>query len=160
MKIRNVKTLVAVGAAALMSGSVLAQNVDIGGAVPSVCAINGLGPVLFPALANGNTSNQGFNVQCNDVDGATITMTTAEGHLQNADHEDQGVGYHATLSIGSDSVTLEADDGINDQSESGNFPASTALAGGTTGDLDIEIVQTPTWAGTYADTLQIAITAN
>ncbi|MEM0515399.1 hypothetical protein WCN91_08120 [Pseudoalteromonas sp. YIC-827] len=160
MKISNVKTLVAVGAAALMSGSVMAQNVDIGGAVPSVCAINGLGPVLFPALAMGSTSNQNFNVQCNDVDGATITMTTAEGHLQNADHEDQGVGYHATLTADGNSFTLQADNGINDQSASGSFPASPVLAAGTGGDLEIEVVQAPTWAGTYADTLQIAITAN
>ncbi|ASM54754.1 hypothetical protein PNIG_a2773 [Pseudoalteromonas nigrifaciens] len=156
------KLIVLSAIAALTSGAALADSINLGAAVQSVCGVSNTETVkYFPALALGNSATVNFNLQCNDVDGATISLTTSEGHLQNSDNEDMGVGYTAALSAGPFAFTLTADDGANDQSASQSQAGTAALAaGGLAGTILVTVTQTPTWSGTYADTLTLGITAN
>lgn len=157
------KKLIVISAiAALTSGSALADSINVGGAVQSVCEISNAGTVMyFPNLTSGNNSTINFELQCNDVDGATLSLTTAEGHLQNADDEDQGVGYTADLNAGPFSFTLTADDGWNDQSAEQSQAGTPGMAaGGVAGSILITVTEEPVWSGTYADTLTLGITAN
>jgi hypothetical protein len=156
------KLIVLSAIAALSSGSVLADSINVGGAVQSVCEISNAGTVMyFPNLSNGDDSVINFELQCNDVDGATLSLTTAEGHLQNADDEDQGVGYTADLNAGPFSFSLVANDGLNDQSADQSQVGTPAMAaGGVAGTILITVTEEPVWSGTYADTLTLGITAN
>ncbi|WP_338362594.1 hypothetical protein [uncultured Pseudoalteromonas sp.] len=157
------KKLIVISAiAAISSGSALAENLNVGGAVASVCEVSNIATThYFPALALGDTTTVDFDLKCNDVDGATLTLTTSEGHLQNADHEDRGIGYTAHLTAGPYDFTLTADNGINDQGVSQSNGGSNALATtGVAGMIDLEVTQEPVYAGTYADTLMLTVTAN
>ncbi|ASM49350.1 hypothetical protein PESP_a1202 [Pseudoalteromonas espejiana DSM 9414] len=156
------KLIVISAIAALSSGSALAENLNVGGAVESVCEVSNIAAThYFPALALGNTKTVNFDLKCNDVDGATLTLTTSEGHLQNADHEDRGVGYTAHLTAGPYDFTLSAENGQNDQSAfQSNGGSNTLATTGVTGMIDLEVTQTPVYAGTYADTLMLTVTAN
>ncbi|MDC9519774.1 hypothetical protein PSH55_01380 [Pseudoalteromonas sp. Angola-31] len=157
------KKLIVISAiAALSSGSALADNLNVGGAVASVCEVSNIATNhYFPTLAMGDTTSVNFDLKCNDVDGATLTLTTSEGHLQNADHEDRGIGYTARLTAGAYDFTLTADNGINDQSVSQSNGGNNTLAtSGVAGMIDLEVIETPVYAGTYADTLMLTVTAN
>ena len=156
------KLIVLSAIASLTSGAALAENLNIGGVVESVCGVSNINTTqFFQTLSRGATKNVGFDLQCNDADGATMSLTTSEGHLQNADHEDHGVGYTAKLTAGAFDFTLKAQDGNNDKSESQSQPGSTYLAaGGVAGNILITVTENPTYAGNYADTLKLAITAN
>lgn len=156
------KLIVLSAIATLTSGAAFAENLNVGGAVSSVCGVSNINTTqFFQTLSEGATKNVGFNLQCNDVDGATMSLTTSEGHLQNADHEDRGVGYTAKLTADTFDFTLSAENGQNDQSESQSRPGSPTLAaGGVAGNILLTVTQAPVYAGTYADTLMLAITAN
>jgi len=156
------KVIVISAIAALTSAAASAENLNVGGAVDSICEVSNITTShYFPTLAAGNSTDIGFELQCNDVDGATISLTTSEGHLQNADHEDRGVGYTAQLTAGPYDFTLAAEDGRNDMSESQSETGSQALAlGGVPGNIKFTVTGTPLYAGTYADTLMLAVTAN
>ncbi len=157
------KKLITLSAIAILtSGTALAENLNVGGAVESICEVSNVNTTTyFPALAKDQTKTIGFDLQCNDADGATMSLTTAEGHLQNADREDQGVGYTAELNANPFAFTLVAENGHNDQSVEQSQPGSFALAaGGVAGTIELTITQNPVFSGTYADTLMLAITAN
>ncbi|ATC85828.1 MULTISPECIES: hypothetical protein [Pseudoalteromonas] len=156
------KLIVLSAIATLTSGAAFAENLNVGGAVSSVCAVSNINTTqFFQTLTNGATKNVGFDLQCNDADGATMSLTTSEGHLQNADQENQGVGYTAMLTADAFNFTLSAENGQNDQTESQSQPGSSTLAaGGVTGNILLTVTQEPVYAGTYADTLMLAITAN
>ncbi|NHH88357.1 MULTISPECIES: hypothetical protein [unclassified Pseudoalteromonas] len=157
---KKLMTLTAI--AVLTSGAAFAENLNVGGSVASICEVSNINTTAyFPALAKDQTKMINFDLQCNDADGATMSLTTAEGHLQNADQEDQGVGYTAELNANPFSFTLTADNGINDQSVEQSQPGSVALAtGGIAGTIELTVTEDPVFAGTYADTLMLAITAN
>lgn len=157
------KLIVLSAIAALTSGSVFAEALDVGGSVPSVCkVITSSNAVTFPSLIKGSTSSFPFSLQCNDADGATVSLTSSEGHLQTVDGQDgTGVGYTAKVDAAPYSFTLSALSGVNDQSESDSHGGSTALAtGGVTGSILLTVQGTPLYAGFYKDQLTLAITAN
>lgn len=157
---KKLMTLTAI--AALTSGAAFAENLNVGGSVASICEVSNINTtVYFANLAKDETQNISFDLQCNDADGATMSLTTAEGHLQNADQEDRGVGYTAELNADAFSFILTAENGVNDQSVEQSQPGSVTLAnGGVAGNIELTITENPVFAGTYADTLMLAITAN
>lgn len=148
--------------ATLSSGAAVAENLNLGGSVESICEVSNIDTAhFFPTLAAGNSKNVTFDLQCNDADGATMSLTTSEGHLQNADNENRGVGYTAKLTAEAFDFTLSAEDGKNDQVASQSKPGSETLAaGGVAGNILLTVTQTPVYSGTYSDTLKLAITAN
>lgn len=156
------KIIVLSAIASLTSGAALAEDLNLGAVVESVCEVSNINTTqFFQTLSSGATKNVGFDLQCNDADGATMSLTTSEGHLQNSDHEDRGVGYTAKLTAGTFDFTLKAIDGYNDRVESQSQPGSPELAaGGVAGNILLTITENPTYAGNYADTLKLAITAN
>ncbi|MBH0074461.1 hypothetical protein I6F48_02620 [Pseudoalteromonas sp. SWYJ118] len=156
------KLIVLSAIATLTSGAAFAENLNVGGAVSSICGVSNINTTqFFQTLTNGATKNVGFDLQCNDADGATMSLTTSEGHLQNADQENQGVGYTAMLTADAFNFTLSAENGQNDQTESQSQSGSPTLAaGGVAGNILLTVTQEPVYAGTYADTLMLAITAN
>jgi len=156
------KLIVLSAIASLTSGTALANDLNLGAVVESVCGVSNINTTqFFQTLSSGATKNVGFDLQCNDADGATMSLTTSEGHLQNADHEDRGVGYTAKLTAGTFDFTLKAIDGYNDRVESQSQPGSPALAaGGVAGNILLTVTENPTYAGNYSDTLKLSITAN
>ncbi|MDI4667598.1 hypothetical protein MKZ42_07825 [Pseudoalteromonas shioyasakiensis] len=157
------KKLIALSAIAMLSsGAALAENINISGSVASVCEVSNLDTsTYFPSIAKDQTTTLDFELQCNDSDGATLKLTTSEGHLQNADDEDDGVGYTAALTAAPFAFTLIADDGDNDESAEQSQPGSAALAvGGIPGTIVLTITEDPIFSGTYSDTLMLTVTAN
>ncbi len=151
------KLIVLSAIAALTSGAALADNLNIGGGVASICSVSSSqASVLFPTIINGSSEQVLLTIECNDPDGALMSLTTSEGHLQNADQEDKGVGYSAVLASSVFNLTLNANNGANDTTVS---DLQSGFAGQIAGTLDITVTETPVWAGTYADTLMLTITA-
>ena len=73
----------------------------------------------------------------------------------------EGQGTPARLTAGAYDFTLTADNGINDQSVSQSNGGNNTLAtSGVAGMIDLEVIETPVYAGTYADTLKLTVTAN
>ncbi|MEZ8137454.1 hypothetical protein ACED34_18275, partial [Vibrio splendidus] len=110
-----------------------------------------------------NLSVSGLNMKCNDVDGATVTLTSAEGGLESDDSEDYALTYDATFNpSGLAPFTLNAPGGpgLNDVSVSNSYGGSGALATGVAASIDIVTTETSPWAGGYSDTLTVNITSN
>ncbi|AQR60494.1 hypothetical protein BZG35_01605 [Brevundimonas sp. LM2] len=140
------------------------QQTNLGGSVAPVCFVNNLNPSLnFANIVTGAQVTDAFDVRCNDVDGATMSLTSAEGHLESDDFEDQGVGYNVNMSqaaIGL-SLSLAALVGINDISNTDALPGSFTLASGVNNAaFTATLAGNGVWAGGYSDTLTVDITAN
>lgn len=157
-------TAVAAAALAVAGGASAQQQTNLGGSVAPICAVANLNPSLnFASIATGQQVSDQFDVRCNDVDGATIKLTSAEGHLESDDFEDQGVGYIANLSQGPIglNLTLNATSGVNDISNTDNMPGSFTLAAGVNNaNFLATLTGNGVWAGGYSDTLTVDITAN
>ena len=157
-------TTVAIGALAAAGGASAQQQTNLGGSVPPICAVANLNPSLnFANIVAGASVSDPFDVRCNDVDGATMKLTSSEGHLESDDFEDQGVGYVASLSQGPIglNLNLNATSGINDISNTDNMPGSFALAAGVNNaNFQATLTGNGVWAGGYSDTLTVDITAN
>ncbi|WP_352296323.1 hypothetical protein [Pseudoalteromonas sp. 20-MNA-CIBAN-0454] len=160
------KLIVLSAIAALTSGAALAQSINLTGNVDSICNVSTIGSssASFAELEVGTPDvNIGVEIQCNDPDGATVSLITSEGHLQNADQEDKGVGYWATLDAAPFNFTLKADDGQNDKPNSQTILKTetakvAALANGVSGNITLSLKETALFSGTYADTLAFVIT--
>ena len=157
------KLLVLTAIATAFTGSAMAASVSLSGVVEPVCQISGVDTVnTFSALAVGHSLQHNITVQCNDSDGAEITLKSTEGLLESSDHEDQGIAYQATFKAGDFDFALIPTNwvnGDNDLTVTGTSPGSVALAQGVPGTLVLELLEEAVFAGTYTDTLQIAITA-
>lgn len=157
------KLLVLSAIATLTSGAALASDIAVNGSVPSVCEVTSMdtSSVSFSELAVGETSNLGFSMTCNDYDGATVSLTSSEGHMQTVDGLDAtGVGYTAALTASPYSFTLNATTGSDDLTASQSETGSATLAGGISGNILMTVTQTPTFSGNYTDQLKLSITAN
>lgn len=157
------KLLVLSAIATLTSGVAFASDVAVGSHVPSVCKVmpGSASAVNFPILADGEQSSFDFRVKCNDYDGATLTLTSSEGHMQTVDGLDAtGVGYTAALSAAPFNFILNATTGHDDLSESQTVGGSIALAGGVPGSVLLTVVGNPTYSGFYTDQLSLTVTAN
>lgn len=142
-------------------------DVQLVGFVSPICEVTGLSTQLIDF---GNVSQlqdvsvSGLNMKCNDVDGATVSLTSSEGGLESDDNEDFALKYDATFNPGGGlaAFTLNAPGGPgqNDVSVNKSYGGSTALAAGVTASIDIATTETSPWAGGYSDTLTVNITSN
>ncbi|PFG58202.1 hypothetical protein ATG66_0743 [Vibrio sp. ES.051] len=141
-------------------------DVQLVGFVSPVCEVTGLSTQLidFGNVSQiQNISVGGLSMKCNDVDGATVTLTSAEGGLESDDNEDFALKYDATFNpSGLPSFTLNAPGGpgLNDVSVSNAYGGSGSLATGVAATIDIATTETSPWAGGYSDTLTVNITSN
>ncbi|WP_421855012.1 hypothetical protein [Marinomonas sp.] len=158
------KLIVLSAIATLSSGAALASNLDVGGSVPSVCEVTTSGSSAhFAKLEMGEKYQLPItSLRCNDYDGATVTLTSSEGHMQTVDGKDAtGVGYTAQFKAGPYDFTLNATTGADDIHASQSKNGSAALAAGyNSGNIFMTVTQTPTFAGNYTDQLMLTITAN
>lgn len=95
-------TLYAATVTAIFGAQVQAApgDVQLVGFVSPVCEVTGLSTQLmdFGNVSQiQNLSVSGLNMKCNDVDGATVTLTSAEGGLESDDSEDYALTYDATF---------------------------------------------------------------
>ena len=146
--------------------SAMSADTPLAGFVTPVCEVDissllldfGVDPV------SGDTTGSDVDVQCNDIDGATIQLRSAEGGLESDDFEDFNVNYTASLVEAASGINLTlvtvGGVGPNDQTAEQVVPGSVELRDGQIAELTVELNGTPTWAGGYSDTLSVEITAN
>ena len=164
------RNMLMVGAASFaLFGATQAMAVDttMNGAVPEVCEISGLDNFLqFSSMTSGQTvSDNDLIIQCNDADGATVELRSAEGGMEADDDEDFALTYDATLSapgvVGLPLVlNAPGGPGLNDVFVTSDVDGSLDLANGVTAAIEVELTETAVFSGGYSDTLSIEITAN
>jgi hypothetical protein len=157
-------TLVAASLTALFASTANAGDVQLVGFVAPVCQVSGLNSQLRDfgdVSASATAANLALNVECNDADGATIQMISAEGGLESDDAEDQSLPYTATLAIGAYApLILNAPGGVG--TNGFNVDASysaTGLLGGAAATLSFMTPGGASWSGGYSDTLTVQINA-
>lgn len=157
-------TLIAASLTALFASAANAGDVQLVGYVPAVCEVTGLNTQLndFGIVSNAaSASDIVFGVECNDFDGASIQMISAEGGLESDDAEDRSLPYKATLAItGYSDLVLNAPGGIgtNGFNVDASYSAS-GLLGGTAATLSFTTPGGASWSGGYSDTLTVQIDA-
>ena len=162
-------TLCAAAVTALVASTSHAApgDVQLVGYVSPVCEVSGLNTQLldFGSVTSAN-QQVGINMdfQCNDIDGATVTLTSAEGGLESDDDEDFALTYTALFTPGSITPALQLNapggPGQNDVSVSQSYGGSSSLATGVTASLLVTTTEAATWAGGYSDTLTVNVTSN
>jgi len=159
-------TIVTLSLTALFASAANAGDVQLVGYVPAVCEVTGLNTQLndfgdVSGLAGTTASDITFNVECNDADGSTIQMISAEGGLESDDAEDVSLAYTATLAIASyPDLVLSAPGGIG--TNGFNVAAAygtTGLVNGTAATLSFSTPGAAVWSGGYSDTLTVQIDA-
>lgn len=143
-------------------------DVQLVGFVSPICEVTGLSTQLmdFGDVSQiQDLSVSGLNMKCNDVDGATVTLTSAEGGLESDDSEDYALKYDATFtpsdaSFAAFTLNAPGGPGQNDVSVSNSYAGSSALATGFAASIKIITTETSPWAGGYSDTLTVNITSN
>ncbi len=163
------KSLLAASVPALALAAPVQAQVGGGqmnGQVQPVCQVNDLfAAISFDSMTSGASISDNVNLQCNDADGANITLISSEGGLESDDNEDLEIEYEAVLSssaIDGGSVTLDLPlntQGDNDAAATGTASGSTSLASGVSGTLDVTLKETAVWAGGYSDTITVQLTA-
>jgi hypothetical protein len=163
------KLILATAPVALLMSAVPAHadSTQVIGTVVEVCEVNIAGAGLvdfFNDMSAGDSRTANVSMQCNDADGATVTVTSTEGGLESDDQEDLEIDYTAEMNLSDGtnafSLVIDTDSGVsnqNDQSESGALPASGDVYSGT---LEFTLNESAPWAGGYSDTFQIDISAN
>lgn len=142
-------------------------DVQLVGFVSPVCEVTGLFTQALDfgsVVSSGQSVSTSIDLQCNDADGATVTMTSAEGGLESDDLEDFALTYTATFTpsggLPSFSLFAPGGPGLNNVSESLSYGGSSALASGVSGTLSVMTTEGSPWAGGYSDTLTVNITSN
>ncbi|WP_159738511.1 hypothetical protein [Vibrio atypicus] len=140
-------------------------DVQLVGYVSPVCEVSGLATQLldFGSVDTFQSVSIGMSMKCNDVDGATVKLTSSEGGLESDDSEDYALTYDATFTpAGLPALVLNAPGGPgqNDVSVTQSYPGSATLATGIAATLDVVTTETAAWAGGYSDTLTVNITSN
>jgi len=156
------KLILAAAPAVLLAATAVpanAGNTHLSGFIDEVCEATVVDNDLWLSsnVVAGATISSGVEFECNDHDGATVTMTSTEGGLESDDDEDFEVEYVATLTAGPMVIVLDTGltTNVNDISETGQLPNSSP-----NGSLDIVLSDSAPWAGGYSDTIQIDIAAN
>ncbi len=74
-------------------------DVQLVGYVSPVCEVSGLATQLldFGDVTQEQTVSIDLDMKCNDVDGATVSLTSSEGGLESDDDEDFALTYTATF---------------------------------------------------------------
>ncbi|MDN2481836.1 hypothetical protein [Vibrio agarivorans] len=168
------KLALAAAVSVLMAGQVYADpdfsgepiDFELEAEVESTCYVSFFSSTLLNDTMNFGTPSVDDSLdgditfKCNDPDGATLTMTSAQGGLTNIDLLTEKVKYEAKLTVGTASSTLVTAEGEN-ESATLNVPASATLAGaGQSGNVLVTLKESATYAGEYLDTLTIQIAAN
>lgn len=154
------------GAASVAVAHATDNSAQIGGFIAPSCSVTGVDVRLdFASVTAGQTvTDDTVTIQCNDVDGANLSMNSAEGGLEHDDDEDFEVEYTAVLTnevIGGNTLTLDTSPAFNnDVTAETQLGSSIELADGRTGSLTVTLDTSGTYAGGYSDTLQITIEAN
>lgn len=147
---------------------------QIVGQVTPLCAVTDMfDEIEFSpeTMLAGASLADSFSIQCNDVDGATLKLTSSEGGMESDDDEDQVVPYRATIDGTSftglvlDTAVLTAaagqgSNGANDIEAELSAGGSAGLATGESGFIVVELTGSASWAGGYSDTLTLQITSN
>ena len=137
---------------------------QMNGVVQPVCQVNDLfASISFPSMTTGASISDSVELECNDADGAEVTLISSEGGLESDDQEDLEIEYTAVLNTPVVSVTLDlplGTQGDNDASATGTAPGSPALAAGVSGSLDVTLKEDALWAGGYSDTITVQLTAS
>lgn len=147
------------------AGIAQAGDVKLNGHVKPVCEIRGLTSSIVDfgdvSVIEQTGSVPNLTFQCNDYDGAKVTMISAEGGLESDDAEDLSLSYEAVLTIGNDIKTFNAPGGYNtnNHTETYTLSGSPDLAAGMAGKIDLKTTEAAMWSGGYSDTLTVAITA-
>lgn len=148
-------------ASAAISMPALAGNAIVQGFVSPICEVSIFDEDLYLAdnMSAGDTIGTGLEFNCNDTDGATVSMTSSEGGLESDDQEDLEVEYVATLTAGTLTLVLDTGpfQGNNDETVDGHLDASGTPTAGT---LEVVLTDTAPWAGGYSDTISIDIVAD
>lgn len=164
------KKLISIAApAALLAAMAIAPanagNTNLTGFVPEVCELSIADAQLdFGSLVAGTTASTDVEFNCNDGDGATVTITSTESGMESDDNEDYEVDYTATLSAPGLTIA-PLDTGAQGQGldhfEVGQLAGPSATASPVVmGTLSIVLDEGAPWAGGYSDTIQIDISAN
>jgi len=136
-----------------------AGNTHLSGFIDEVCEATVVDNDLWLSgnVVAGAMIDTDVTFDCNDHDGATVTLTSTEGGLESDDDEDLEVEYVATLTAGPMTIVLDTGltTNVNDISESGQLPNSSP-----DGNLSIVLSGSAPWAGGYSDTIQVDIAAN
>jgi len=140
---------------------------QMNGVVQPVCEVDDVfASVSFPAMVTGAEINDDVLLQCNDADGATVSLISSEGGMESDDFEDLEIEYTATLTSGAiDGGVLTLDlplgtQGDNDATATANASGSAALAAGVLGNLNVTLKEDGIYAGGYSDTITIQLTAS
>lgn len=164
---KNLTKLTVLSASILVGGMAHASDTQLIGTVEAVCEANVQGSLLMDFGIDpvaGDSVSQDVEIQCNDGDGATVELRSAEGGLESDDNEDFSVEYTATLVEGSTGINLSLTTspgvGLNDEFVDQNIAGGLTLAGGVSAALDVTLNDTPLFSGGYSDTLSVEITAN
>lgn len=164
---KNVLKASVLGVSLAVAAAAQASDTQLIGTVEAICEAKVNASLLMDFGIDpqaGDTQSQDVEIRCNDGDGATVALRSAEGGLESDDNEDFNVDYEAVLTEAASGInlTLTTSPGVgpNDQEVTQNIGGSIALASGQTASLDVELLGTPFWAGGYSDTLSVEITAN
>ncbi len=163
-------TLYAATVTALFGAQVQAAPGDVKliGSVAPICELTG---ISTQHMDFGDVSTQQtvtidqLQMKCNDIDGATVTLTSAEGGLESDDNEDYALKYDATftpddLAYTAFTLSTQGGPGDNDVSAMKSYGGSAELAGGFGATLEIVTQENSLWSGGYSDTITINITSN
>ena len=174
----NIQLTVFAAAPFAMGNIGQANNVNgqLVGTVETVCAVSNLAAATsLPSVTDGATATANFDIECNDADGIVITLTSTEGGLESDDIENFSdsdllnlfgpgfldgpeIDYTAELTLTGFAGSLVLDTSVNPFNDI-SVDAFAGLFGGTTGQIDFELLEDGPVAGGYSDTIQISIEA-
>ncbi|MGI9449920.1 MAG: hypothetical protein ACR2QH_04680 [Geminicoccaceae bacterium] len=164
---RKFLTIGAAGVALVAAGQAMAADTVITYTIQPTCDVTDLDDVTVNS-ANVGAANQAltqtevFTVICDDAAGATLSLTTANGGLQNAD--DATIVNNYTAAVTGTGITTASltTDGTAGATVPVVQTASADLANPANSDNATLTVTADAFAfsGTYSDTLTIDITAN
>lgn len=164
---KNLAKLTVISASMFVAGLAQASDTQLIGTVAAVCVAKVESSLLMDFGIDpqaGDSQDQDVRIRCNDGDGATVELRSAEGGLESDDNEDFSVEYTATLVEAATGINLSLTTspgvGLNDEFVDQAIGGSASLAGGVVAALEVTLEDTPVWAGGYSDTLSVEITAN
>ena len=168
---RNLLILGAASIALLSASQAMAADSVISYDIQSTCEVSLLQPSVersVTSLANATGGNQGsgFQLVCDDPNGATLTLTTTNGGLQNSDDPSILLNY-SVEAIGGPAwdiaQTFLTTDGTPGGSVSQTLAANEDLANRVgIGNMIFRVYWPSSFplAGAYTDTVSVNVTGN
>lgn len=164
---RNLLTIGAAGLALAVAGQAMAADTVITYTIAPTCEVTDLDNIDVASATVGaaNTAlsqTEAFTVICDDAGGATLSLTTLNGGLQNADDATILSNYTAAVTGTGITTASLTTDGTAGASVPVVQAASADLANPANSDNATLTLTADafSFSGTYSDTLTIDITAN